>query len=765
MTAFIFFGGITVIVLFALYLSAPSFLLKRKLALGMWLLLFAIAIASIYPLDQTIRLGLDLKGGTAYTVRLVGQATASDVQQAIEVIRKRIDKFGVGEPLLQPLGEGRILVQIPGLRPEDQSQAKKQLERVAKLEFRLVHEDNERLAPLVEQGIERLPAGYTLLYEKETSAPILVHNRVVLTGERVKKAYRSSGKLGEPLIALELDERGASIFSTLTAQNIGRRLAILLDGEVRSAPTIRTHIPGGHATITGNFTPEEAEALASVLNNPLKNPVELLDQRDVAPTLGEDSVRAGIKAAIAGLLLVMLFMIAYYRLPGVLAVATLVFNLIFLLGMLAQFGFTLTLPGIAGIILTIGMSVDASVLIYERIREEISLGKTAWAAIEQGFSKPFSSIFDANITTIITAIILLWQGSGPVQGFAVTLTLGIIGTLFASLIMLRNLFDWLSGPRGLKKLSLSRSLSLPQFDFLSRWPLAFFVSFLLFVVSFVGLFLRGSSAFGVDFVGGEALTAGAKIMPEVSAIRSALVEAGITQAIVQPQVSPDGSKTLLIRSPSAQAEKAFQILSEKFPSAEFTLLAKDLVGPVIGRELREKALGALVLALLGMLLYVTVRFEFSFAVAAIVALLHDVLLTVGIYVLLGQELTLTSVGAILAIIGYSINDTIVIFDRIREMLLFEEKGSLKVLFNRALNLTLSRTLLTSGTTLLAVLTLYFLGGPVISSFALLFLIGIIVGTYSSLFIASPLVMLWNRNNKELLKKQVVKRQQQPANST
>jgi SecD/SecF fusion protein len=351
-----------------------------------------------------------------------------------------------------------------------------------------------------------------------------------------------------------------------------------------------------------------------------------------------------------------------------------------------------------------------------------------------------------------------------VQGFAITLTLGIIGTLFVALIMLRNLFDWMSGPKGMEKLPMPSGFRLPRFDFVAYARFGFILSAVILLVSAAGLATRGTTAFGVDFVGGEALTADAKKMPDIAAMRSALSEAGITQTIVQPQTSPDGKITLFLRSPGTQAEQAFNALTEKFPDAGFELLSKDMVGPVVGRELREKALGALVLALIAILFYVTVRFEFSFAIASIVALAHDVILTIGIFILLGQELTLTSVGAILAIAGYSINDTIVIFDRIREMLRVQEKGSLKELFNRALNVTLSRTLLTSGTTLLAVLALYFFGGPVISPFALILLIGIIVGTYSSLFIAAPIVMVWNRNNKALLEKQVAGEQQQATQS-
>ncbi len=755
MDAFIFFGGIAFLVLLAVYLSAPAFRIKRRLGLSMWVLITLIALVSVFPPQETIKLGLDLKGGTAYTVRVSGEnLTDQAIQEAIGVIRSRIDKFGVGEPVLQPLGEGRILIQIPGLRPEDRAQAKEQIEKVALLQFRLVHPENNTLAPRVSRGEERVPAGYDLLVESDTGQPILVFRRVELGGDKVARAFRSMDQIGRPSIALQLNSEGAEIFSRITRENVGRPFAILLDGVVRSAPTIRSHIPNGEAVITGRFTPEEAEALASVLNNPLKNPVELMDQRDVAPSLGEDSIRAGVTASIVGVLLVMVFMIAYYRLAGVISVLALIINLVFLVGMLAQFGFTLTLPGIAGIVLTIGMSVDASVLIYERIREEISLGKPIAASVEQGFSKAFSSIMDANITTIITSIILFWQGSGPIQGFAVTLTLGIIGTLFVALIMIRNLFDWLGGPKGVEKLPMPQGFFNFNIDFIGKTKLALVMSAILFVVAFSAFFTRGSSALGVDFAGGEALTADVKILPSVSEMRQALADAGITQAIIQPQTSPDGKKTLFLRSSGAQAEQAFEVLSAKFPEAGFELLSKEMVGPVVGRELTEKAIGALALALVGILFYVTVRFEFSFAIAAITALAHDVLLTIGVFAALGQELTLTSVGAILAIAGYSINDTIVVFDRIREMLRVQEKGSLKELFNRALNITLSRTLLTSGTTLLAVLALYFFGGPVIAPFALILLIGIVVGTYSSLFVAAPIVMLWHRNNKESLEAHV-----------
>ncbi|MBX7156897.1 MAG: protein translocase subunit SecD [Verrucomicrobiae bacterium] len=759
-TSLLFFGGLLFLILFIWYLAATERRMRLGVGLALWLTLFALCAVSVYPPKETVRLGLDLKGGTSFLIELDGNPTPDALQQAVAVIRKRIDKFGVAEPLIQPAGEKRIMVQIPGLSAADKNTARSQLEKVARLEFRLVHPNNNNEIEKIEKGAP-VPANYELKElkdmqaGKEVTSKLLVKRRVELSGNLVARAFRYIQPTGESAVSIEFKSEGKEIFGKLTEAHVGERLAIVLDGEVKSAPAIRQPIYGGSAEISGNFTPQEAEELASVLENPLETPVQIIEERGVDPSLGRDSIRSGILAACYGAAAVILFMLIYYRFLGVIAVCALLINLLILFGLLAQFHFTLTLPGIAGIILTLGMAVDANVLIYERIREEMAAGKPISAAITSGFDKAFSSILDANVTTIITSAILFWQGSGAVQGFAVTLTLGILGTLFAALIITRNLLEWKDVKTGYQKLTIMQFVKRPNFNFMKYRFLAFALSGIVLIAGMGAFVMKGNDVYSVDFTGGEALTLSYSQKQNVGQLRASLEKAGIQDAVLQSQKSPDGQhEALLVKTQFGQGDQAEKVLLEQFPQAGFSRISLDKVGPVVGTELKNKSAFALLLALLGILIYVTIRFEFSFAIGAIVALLHDVLITVGVFALTDHKLSLTVVGAVLAIAGYSINDTIVVFDRIRESLRLSEKGSLMTLIDRALNATLSRTLLTSGTTLLSVIALFIFGGPVIHDFAFALLIGIAAGTYSSLYIASPIVLWWTGNRTEWLKSQV-----------
>lgn len=483
----------------------------------------------------------------------------------------------------------------------------------------------------------------------------------------------------------------------------------------------------------------EAEELSSVLKNPLENPVAIVDERGVDPSLGASSVKSGFTAGWVSLVVVSLFVLVYYRWLGAVAVGALLINMLVLLGLLAQFGFTLTLPGLAGLILTIGMSVDANVLVYERIREELNRHRSGLETVAAGFQHAFSSILDANVTTVIAAAILFWQGSGPVQGFAIALCLGIASTLFTALIASRTGAEWLAEKGGKAKLHMMQLVGETSFPFLKwKWP-AIGVSLLLTVACLGAFFIRGTSSLGVDFTGGDLVTLSFKEKIDDGRVRASL---GSLAELAQYQRSPVGQDEILsLRTTFGKGEPAVIKLQQDFPSAGFTQIQLDKVAPVVGDELKHRAFLALVLGLVGIFLYTTWRFEAAFAVGATVAILHDVLLSLGIFVLLGRELSLPMVGAVLAVAGYSINDTIVIFDRIRETFRGGLHGNREAAMNLAINQTLSRTLLTSGTTFLAVLVLFLIGGRVINDFAFILLIGIAVGTYSSIFIASPIALL------------------------
>ncbi len=753
MTPFLtFLFGLMILGLFAWYYSTESDARKRWLGAALTLLLLGFCIDSATPPSRKIQLGLDLRGGTSFLLQLVPQndqpITADMLQQAVEVIRKRVDKFGVSEPVIAPQGDRRILVQIPGLDPARIQTTKDQLQQVARLEFALVHRDSETLVPQIEKGEAIIPPGYEIKehvqdYQGKTvSEKLLIRKEADLTGDHVTRAYAFFDQQGYG-VSLTLDGDGAKTFFDLTTQlaPYHGRLAILLDGKVQSAPAIRNGpIAGGQAQITGNFKEKEARELASVLENPLRTPVTIEETRSVSPTLGADSIRSGIVSGIGGLALVMLFVLFYYRLAGSVALVGLWINIILLFGMMAMFHFVLTLPGIAGVILTIGLAVDANVLLYERLREELAAGKSLGAAIDGAYAKAFSAIFDANATTLITAGILFWQATGPVRGFSITLMLGIIASLFSAILFTRTAFRWMMAFGGLKRLTMANLAPRKQFDFLGKRRVAVVASAILIGGSILFFALRGANNFGIDFRGGDLLVLDAKPALTVDETRSALAPLHLSEATIQ--VEQAGTQRMLaIRSSVDTSARILETLRSAFPDRSVTAAQQEKVGGQIGREFARKAFLALGLGMVGILIYVTLRFEFSFAVGALVALLHDVIITVGVFSLTGGELSLVMVGAILTIAGYSINDTIVVYDRIREGLRNGSGGSVESLMNRSINETLGRTMLTGGMTLLSVAALFFFGGAVLKDFAFAILIGILVGTYSSVFVASPIV-LW-----------------------
>ncbi len=380
------------------------------------------------------------------------------VDQALETIRNRVDQFGVTEPDIRPQENNRILIQLPGVK--DPERAKKLIGKTARLEFKLVDEENS-----VEEALKgNIPPGDQILYQeridpttgRKRKVPFLLKKRTLLTGEYITDArVQIDSRYNEPYVSLSFDRRGARLFEKITGDNIGKRLAIVLDNKVYSAPVIQDKISGGRAQITGRFTMEEARDLAIVLRaGALPAPVRILEERTVGPSLGKDSIEKGVKSMIVGGIIVLVFVAIYYSLAGVIADIALLLNILFIMAGLAFFGATLTLPGIAGIILTIGMSVDANVLIFERIREEARLGKTPRAAIESGYSKALVTILDANITSLIAALVLFQFGTGPVRGFAVTLSIGIISSLFTAIFVTRVIFDYLYLERRLKVLRI-----------------------------------------------------------------------------------------------------------------------------------------------------------------------------------------------------------------------------------------------------------------------------------------------------------------------
>ncbi len=713
-----------------------------------------------------IKLGLDLQGGTSFLVELdfsklsdTNEVTGA-LDQAVEVIRKRVDRFGVAEPVIQPQGENRILIQLPGLSEDDRARAVLNIQKTAYLEFRIAHQDTDEI---IKSG-SAIPFGYEVL-KREQRNPNGTKNieQVVvkkkgepgLTGSIIKSAA-ANYSMGQIEIDFMLNAEGAESFAKVTRENKGRRLAIVLDGELYSAPNINEPIETGSGRISGNFDQASARELAGVLENPLKAPLKIISQNDIDPKLGKSSIASGIKASVWGVLAVAIFMIAYYRLSGVVANVALICNIIILLGVMCSFETTFTLPGIAGIVLTVGMAVDANVLIYERIREELAKGKSLKGAIAAGYDRAFGTIFDSHVTTLISSVILIIMGTASVKGFGVALTIGVSASLFTALVVTRLIFDGLLAKNMIKSLNMLHIIRSPNIDFMKWAKPAFLTSWLIILVGLGWGFKRGGDVFGVEFTSGDEITLGfdqSKLVDE-GKLSGAFREIGVGEILHTYQKAIDtGVRTLTVtvRASELAGDNADKRVAEKlrasFPESKFEVLNVNKVGPVIGAEIRTTAIAAALYAMLGIMIYVAFRYEFSFAIAAVVAILHDLLMTMGIYFLAGREMNSTTVAALLTIIGFSINDTIVIFDRIREDLKLGVRGTFRELVNQALNQTLSRTIITSGTVFLATGSLYIFGGGPVNDFAFTFLVGIITGTYSSIYIASALVLWWHKGQR------------------
>ncbi len=729
-----------------------------------------------------IKLGLDLQGGTSFLVEMDTNALAKaqddgdtnhvarapDVSgalsQAVEVLRKRVDQFGVAEPVIQPAGGNRILIQLPGLSQSAKENAKTQIQKAAYLEFRMVKEDSAQIVDeKTGQLLQPVPPGYELMkyVEQQASGPSQIFTFIVkkkpedgLAGDIVDNATVSRDALGNPEISFTLTSDGAKRFGDATRDNVGQRMAIVLDGELQTyPPNIQGAIETGNPQITGHFTDQEAFGLANVLRNPLRAPLKIVSSEDVDPTLGKDSIRSGILASIYAIIFVSIFMLIYYRVAGLAANVALVTNIIILLGVMCSCGTTFTLPGIAGIVLTIGMAVDANVLIYERLREELAKGKSLRGAIAAGYARAFGTIFDSHVTTLISSIILFFMGTGEIKGFGATLSIGIAASLFTSLVVTRLIFNFMLDRNILTSLHMMHLIKSAKVNFMKLATPLFILTWTFIVVALAyGIIGRGEKLFGVDFLGGDSTTFSFAQKLDVEQIRSALTADGEKDAQIQYQKNVSaGTETLRVTTAIGSSKKVQALLEEKFPQAKLNPILEQNVGAIVGEEIQRSAIIASLLSLFGILVYVAFRYEFSFAVAAVVAVIHDVLLTIGCYCIAnatsGREFNATVVAAVLTIIGFSINDKIVIFDRIREDLKLGARGSFKDIINQALNQTLSRTIITSGTVFLATLSLYIFGGGVINDFAFTFLIGIITGTYSSIYIASAIVLWWHKGER------------------
>ncbi len=778
----VFLTGMLLLALFFWYFATEIERRKRNVGTVLLLGVCLVSVLAATPVHKRLKGGIDIIGGSSFTLRVQPReadgggkmpVTVQQVDQAIKVIEKRLNSMGTAEPMIARQGEDKIEVQMPGVEPGDSEKIRATLEKVAKLELRQVHPrssepgpDGKSLAQRVKEKTEIVP-GYLAFEHKskdseggEFSETILLNRRTALGGSDIASAV-PSGQQADA-VDIVLNNAGTDRMIALTKDMAeGRdRIAIVLDGEVISAPVVNQVPLGKRFLIEGLREPGEVDNLANALMNPLENALVVDEFRNVSPTLGKAVVQQGIVAGLIGLSITALFVLLYYRASGIIALCGLAVNTVILFGVMAMFGFTFSLPGIAGMILTIGMAVDANVLIYERMREELAAGKPLKAAISSAYDKAFTAIFDSNFTSLITAVILFWLGSGSIKGFAVTLTIGIVASMFSAILVTRVLFRWATDLNLLRKLSFFNLIRPGKWDFLGKAKVCGLVSLLLTLVSVGVFFIKKEGAFGVDFTGGSLIQfqLGKEAEVPLEDVEKALATLTLTKAAFpQEQGNPATGTLLTVRcdtrdaaAVTAKLREAIPALAEKKADGSFRIdKSEEEVSALIGGTFLKESLVALALGLIGILLYITFRFEFSFAVGGFVAILHDVIISVGIVVLLGGQLSLIHVGAILTIAGYSINDTIVIFDRIREQLLIKQ-GSVRAIMNQAINATLSRTVLTSATTIITVAILSMFGGSNLRDFSIMILIGLVVGTYSSIFVASPIVLWWSgRKGRDL----------------
>lgn len=697
------------------------------------------------------------------------------VEQSLEIIRNRIDQFGVAEPVIIRQGEDEIVIQLPGIKDPDR--AIKLIGDTAQLEFKAVAEATGlNLGELVNKAVSSgqwedgqdirklnraleslLPPDTSIYFEKEIdkqtgqefTRPILLENKILMTGDMIKNAQvRIGGTFNEPYVSLDMTSRGAKIFANITDKYTGRRMAIVLDNIVRSAPVIREKIVGGAAQITGNFDHAEASDLAIVLRvGALPAPVDIIQNMTVGASLGQDSIDKGLNSGLFGAILVLGFMIIYYRLSGVIANGALILNILFLFTGLAILNATLTLPGIAGIVLSIGMAVDANVLIFERMREEYKLGKSVKSSIDGGFSKAFWTIVDSQVTTLITAMALFLFGTGPIKGFAVTLSLGIIFNLFTALFCSRLFFDTFTSRKFITRLKFMEIIKRPSIDFMRIKNITFAVSGIMVAIglfSFIEITL-GNANLGVDFTGGALLQFKAQQEFSMTEVRKTFDRNELDGLNLQKVENENRLIVKIKKSEETVAnlgETISSILDDELKDKAFVLESQSEIGSSVSAVLRNKALLAITISLIGVIIYLALRFDLRFGLAAAVATFHDVLVVLGICWLFNIEITLLIITALLTLAGYSLNDSVVVFDRIRENLHKGEAKSLPSIINVSINQVISRTTVTSLTSAMVLLALYILGGSVIHDFSFALLCGILIGTYSSIFIASPLLTLW-----------------------
>jgi SecD/SecF fusion protein len=753
--------------------------MKRKSIWRAVLALLVLAGSAALVGTQPIRLGLDLRGGTQIVLEAQDteeeSVTSDTVGRTLEVLRRRVDQLGVSEPTLQESGDRRIIVELPGVT--DPEEALEVIGRTAQLTFHPVlgtprpdaddpggdggrgerdrdrdeeagEDDGDELALADEDGQELRLAPAALTGDGVGDAQAIIDSQFGRAWQ-VSISFRDDG-----------GERWATLTGEAACEPLGaprRRVAIVLDRTVLSSPEVAGDvqcgqgITGGDTLITGDFGEAAAKDLALLVRaGALPVPVEVVEQRTVGPTLGATAIEASLQAALFGGLLTIAYVIVYYRMLGLMAaVALLGYGLISYAALLALRA-TLTLPGIAGLVLAIGMAVDANVLVFERGKEEFAEGRRLSSALTKGFSKAWTAIADSNATTVLAALILFFFAAGAVRGFGITLAVGVAASMFSALVITRALVDIAVRQRSLAAHPkwfgmnvggrLRKYFKEKPFDIMSRSRMWFGLSLATMVLALAGLVMQGLN-FGIEFTGGRLIEYETASTVDLDELRGELAEAGFSRAVVQE--SGDGNVAVRAGEVS-ESEKGAMEAAVVALGGSAEVVRDEFIGPTIGDELRQKALIALSLGLGVQLVYLAFRFKWTYGASAVTALFHDLVILLGIFAWLGRDIDGVFIAALLTVIGYSINDTVVIFDRIREQRSLRLKAPLAEVANDACLQTVPRTINTGMGALFILLALYLLGGETLTDFALALIVGILVGTYSSVFTAAPLVVVYEK---------------------
>ncbi len=763
---------------------------RDALILVLVAILLGVFAWQAFPLGQKTNLGLDLQGGLSVVLeghtKTGGTPTDSTMDQTVKIIQDRVNKLGVAEPEIQRQGSNQISVQLPGITNQEQALAI--IGKTAQLEFFDVKDfgtayntEADALKAANVASADKLPAGTELIQwpskTDSTSASdkwYVTSATAPVTGGMLTGAKLGYDQNGRPKVDMSFNSEGKAAFAAITKKLADRSkitgsdelLAIVLDGVVESAPRVQDEIPDGNAEITGSFTVQQVKDLVLVLNTG-SLPVDLVpvSQNSIGATLGQSALNQALLAGAIGLLLVMVFMIAYYRLLGVVASVALVIYGVLFIGILNAIGVTMTLPGIAGMILTLGMAVDANVLIFARMRDEVAAGKTVGAATSAGFKKAFRAVFDCNMTTIITAIILFWAASGGIKGFALTLGIGVALSMFTAVLVSRSMLSLLAGWKPFR----SRRMLGLHVDATKNWKIYPFMRYRWWFLTTLGavtvfavitIFALGLD-FGIDFKGGTRLEVGLEQTASVDQVRTLVTDQGVKDPVVQEVTGASGTHSFMItfraETPQLEQDQAKKVLAalDSTYGTKADATAQEQVRGSFSASTTNRAFIACAIAIIAIIGYLTFRFEFKFAIPAIVALLHDVGLTLGIYAASNRLVTTATVAAILTILGYSVHDTIIVFDRIRENTQLMKRETYGEMVDLSIRQTLIRSINTTVALLLPLLAILIFGGPTLKDFAFALTIGVLTGTYSSFFVASPLVVLWKSREARYRKREAL----------